>query len=81
VKKPSKATPKGAATPSPASRGGMPAPGGSNGSGKRVGMAPPKPKQRMGADPGTRVPGGSGGSEKVRKPFGGGMLTDRGIKK
>jgi len=59
----------------------MPAPGGSNGSGKRVGMAPPKPKQRMGADPGTRVPGGSGGSEKVRKPFGGGMLTDRGIKK
>lgn len=68
-------------TPSPASRGGMPAPGKGNGGGKRVGMAAPKPKQRMGADPGTRVPGGSGGSEKVRRPFGGGMLTDRGIKK
>lgn len=77
MKKPS----KGAAMPSPASRGGTPAPGKGNGGGKRVGMAPPKPKQRMGADPGTRVPGGSGGSEKVRKPFGGGMLTDRGIKK
>ena len=77
MKKPS----KGAATPSPASRGGTPAPGKGNGGGKRVGMAPPLPKQRMGADPGTRVPGGSGGSEKVRKPFGGGMLTDRGIKK